>query len=275
MQIPVNMDIGIREIRQLTGFIKETHGVDYTDYTLTSFKRRVERLMSAHKCNFETLLKKLESKDFLEHFIGQVAVGATELFRDPTFWVLLKNIYLTNIFKEQDKVCIWLPMCASGEEFYSLAILLKENGWTQRAEIYLSSLSNENLEKIQKGWMDHNNLDISIKNHVRFQGTSQLSDYFAISGSDVNFDRSLFSNTHFFRQAFDFSNNLPGMHLILFRNQLIYFNSTLQYKTCDLLHGKLAAKGLLALGILEEIDLNVNDKYTALNKEESIYQKKS
>ena len=136
MQIHVNMDIGIREIRQLTGFIKETHGVDYTDYALTSFKRRVERLMSAYKYNFETLLEKLGSKDFLEYFIGQVAVGATELFRDPTFWVLLKNIYLANIFKEQAKVCIWLPMCASGEEFYSLAILLKENGWTQRTEIY-------------------------------------------------------------------------------------------------------------------------------------------
>ena len=269
------MDIGIREIRQLTGFIKQTHGVDYSDYALTSFKRRVERLMSIHKYNFETLLEKLGSKDFLEHFIGQVAVGATELFRDPTFWILLKNIYLANIIKEQTKVRIWLPMCASGEEFYSLVILLKENGWTQRAEIYLSSLSSENLEKIQKGWMDHNNLDISTKNYVRFQGTGLFSDYFATSGSDVSFDRSLFTNTHFFRQEFDFSNNLPDMHLILFRNQLIYFNSTFKYKICDTLHGKLAAKGLLALGILEEIELNVNDKYTALNKDESIYQKKS
>ena len=275
MQIPVNMNIGIREIRQLTGLLKETHGVDYTDYALTSFKRRVERLMSVHNCNFDTLLEKLESKAFLEHFTAQMAVGATELFRDPTFWVLLKNTYLANIFKEQSKVCIWLPMCASGEEFYSLAILLKEYGWTQRTEIYLSSLSNENLEKIQKGWMEYDNLEISIKNYARFQGTSQLSDYFVISESDVVFDHTLFANTHFFKQEFDFSNNLPDMHLILFRNQLIYFNPSLQYRVCDILHDKLAAKGLLALGILERIDQNINNGYVALNKEESLYQKKS
>ncbi len=275
MQTPVNVDIGIRDIRQLTGFIKDTHGVDYTDYALTSFKRRVERLMSIEKCNMETLLKKLESKAFLDHFIGQVAVDATELFRDPTFWILLKNIYITNILKEQSKIRIWLPMCASGEEFYSLAILLKESGWTERAEIYLSGVSDENLEMIRNGWMENNKLEISSKNYVRFQGARQLTDYFKISGDNIVFDRSLLANVHFFKQALDFDANLSPMHLILFRNQMIYFNTALQYKVCDILHGKLATKGLLALGILEEMELNTNNKYIALNKEESIFQKRN
>ncbi len=274
MQIPVSIDIGIREIRQLTSFIKETHGIDYSDYALTSFKRRVERLMILNNYNFETLLKKLESKTFLDHFIGQIAVGATELFRDPTFWILLKNIYLTNILKEQSKVRIWLPMCASGEEFYSLAILLKESGWSQRTEIYISSTSDENLSLIQKGWMESSKLEISSKNYARFQGAGQLTDYFKMSGEHIVFDRSLFVNMHFFKQELDFDNDVAPMHLILFRNQMIYFNSTLQYKICDTLHGKLSTKGLLALGILEEIESNTYNKYIALNKEESIYQKK-
>ncbi len=275
MQTPGSADIGIREVRQLTGFIKETHGSDFTEYALTSFKRRIEHVLESNNFSFETLLKKLESKAFLDRFIGLAAVGATELFRDPTFWVLLKNIYLANIFKEQSKVRIWVPMCASGEEFYSLAILLKENNWTQRSEIYLSSMSDENLTRIRKGWMETNKLEISAKNYARFQGQSQLTDYYKMIGDEVIFDRSLFNNTQTFKQDLNFDNDLPPMHLILFRNQMIYFNPTLQYKVCDILHGKLAAKGLLALGILEEIELNVNNKYIALNKEESIYQKKN
>jgi chemotaxis protein methyltransferase CheR len=275
MQASVSIDIGIREIRQLTGFIKETHGVDYTEYALTSFKRRVESFLVAEKHGLETLLKKLESKDFLDHFTGRIAVGATELFRDPTFWILLKNIYLANILKEQPKARIWLPMCASGEEFYSLAILLKESGWADRAEIYVSSMSNESLEAIKHGWMEHEKLEISTRNYARFQGAGQLTDYFKKAGDDINFDRGLFANTHFFREGLEFDHDLPPIHLILFRNRMIYFNPTLQYKVCDMLYNKLSARGLLALGILEEIELNINSKYAALNKEESIYQRKS
>ena len=275
LSININIDIGIREIRQLTGFIKEKHGVDYTEYALTSFKRRVEGFLIANKFGLDTLLKKLESKEFLDHFMGCIAVSTTELFRDPTFWILLKNIYLSNILKEHSKAKIWLPMCASGEEFYSLAILLKESGWAERAEIFVSSMSNEVLKKIQRGWMQYEKLETSIKNYSRFQGAGQLTDYFKNSDNEISFDRSLFVHTQFFREGLQFDHDLPYMHLILFRNQLIYFTPTLQYKVCDILCNKLTAKGLLALGVLEEMELNINNKYTRLNKEESIYQRKT
>ena len=275
MQESVSIDIGIREIRQLTGMIKEKYGVDYAEYALTSFKRRVEGFLIANKFGIETLFKKLESKEFADHFVGRIAVGTTELFRDPTFWILLKNNYLANVIKEQLKAKIWLPMCASGEEYYSLAILLKECGWAEHAEVYVSCMSNETLEAIQCGWMEYEKIEISTKNYSRFQGTGQLTDYFKNTGNDIAFDRSLFVHTKFFMEGLEFNHELPHMHLILFRNQLIYFNSTLQYKVCDILYNKLTPKGLLALGILEEMDLNINGKYTAMNKEESIYQRKS
>ena len=268
------MDIGIREIRQLTGFIKEKHDVDFNEYTLSSFKRRVENFLIANKYGMDTLLEKLESEEFRDHFVGQIIVGATELFRDPTFWILLKNIYLTNIFKEDGKVNIWLPMCASGEELYSLVILLKENEWIERAEIYVSGISNEMLSSIRNGWMKYEKLEISIKNYSRFQGAGQLTDYLKSSDQDVIFDTTLFVNTHFFKEGLEFNHDLPPMHLILFRNQMIYFIPPLQLRVCDALYNKLDVKGLLALGILEEIDLNTNNKFIALNKEESIYQRK-
>ena len=274
MQTSFTIDIGIREIRQLTGFIKEKYGVDYSEYALTSFKRRVEGFLIANKYSMDMLLKKLESKEYLDHFAGRIAVGATELFRDPTFWILLKNNYLTNILKDYPKVKIWLPFCASGEEYYSLAIMLKESGWADRAEIFVSSMSNETLEAIQRGWMDSEKLEIGTKNYSRFQGTGQLTDYFKKPGSDIAFDKSLLVNTKFFKEGLEFAYEIPHMHLILFRNQLIYFNPNLQHKVCDILANKLTPKGLLALGILEELDLTINSRFTVLNKSESIYQRK-
>ena len=275
MQSINSIDLGIREIRQLTGFIKESHGVDYSEYALTSFKRRVENFLTVNKINCDSLLKKLVTKDYLDHFAGCIAVGVTELFRDPTFWILLKNIYLANILREQQKMRIWLPMCASGEEFYSLAILLKESGWTDKAEIYVSSMSNESLENIKKGRLDNEKLEISAKNYIRFQGAGQLTDYIKKSGDNISIDHSLLSETRFFKEGLEFDHDIPPMNLILFRNQLIYFNSTLQSKLIDILYDKLSVKGLLALGILEEIDLKINNKYIGLNKDESIYQRRS
>ena len=166
-------------------------------------------------------------------------------------------------------------MCASGEEFYSLAILLKESGWAERTDIFVSSMSSETLEAIQRGWMEYEKLEISAKNYSRFQGTGQFTDYYKQTDNQIAFDRSLFANTRFFKEGLELNSEQPPMHLILFRNKLIYFNPTLQYKVCDLMYGKLSAKGLLALGILEEIELNVNTRYSVLNKEESIYQRRN
>jgi len=275
MQTSLNIDVGIREIRQLTSFIRDKHGVDYSDYALTSLKRRVENLLINSKLDVDTLLKKLESKEFLDQFNRRISVSDTEMFRDPTFWILLKNNYITNILKEYSKTRIWMPLCASGEEYYSLAILLKESGWTNSTEVYVSSMSNETLQVIQSGWMENEKLEISAKNYSRFHGgAGQLTDYFKKNGNDIAFDTSLFSNTQFLLGSHSFDRELPHMHLILFRNKMIYFNPGLQYRFCDILHSKLAARGLLALGRLEEIDQN-NAKFTVLNRDESIYQRKS
>jgi len=274
MQDSISIDIGIREIRQLTGIIKDKYGVDYTEYALSSFKRRVEGFLTSKKISMDTLIMKLESKEYLDHFVGRIAVGATELFRDPTFWILLKNNHLAKLINEQPKVKIWLPLCASGEELYSLIILLKESRWIGNTEIFVSCMSNENLEYIKQGRMEYEKFEISTKNYSRFQGSGQLTDYFKISNNTITFDRSLLSQIQFFKDGPDFNHDIPYIHLILLRNQLIYFTPTLQYKVLDKLHGKLAARGILALGILEEIELNTTNKYSLLNKSESVYQRK-
>ena len=165
-------------------------------------------------------------------------------------------------------------MCASGEEYYSLMILLKENKWIDRCEVLVSSLSNKSLEIIKNGSMEYDKLEISTKNYARFQGTLQLTNYFKTVDNTVYFEKSLFTNTKFFKDDFSLTNDYGHVNLILFRNKLIYFTPTLQYKVCEALHNKMTPRGLIALGILEEIDVN-NQKFAVLSKEESIYQRKN
>ena len=272
----VNIDLGIKEIRQITGFIKEKHGLDFGDFAMTALKRRVEGFMSAQKVGMETLMNNLASKDYVDLFASYIVVKDTELFRDPTFWILLKNNYIANIIKEHSRAKIWLPMCASGEEYFSLAILLKESGYFDRVEIVVTSFSNTTLDQIQRGLMESEKLEISTRNYSRFQGISQLSNYSKTQGASVVFDKSLMANTKFYKEDQNFNHDIVHMNLILFRNKMIYFNSTLQYKVCDIMYNKLAPKGLLVLGILEEIDVNSpSNKFAILNKEESIYQRKN
>ena len=270
---PYSIDLGIREIRQITGFIKEKHGVDYNEYALTSLKRRLEGFMISKRYGVDSLLKDLETTEFLDHFMGRIAVSDTELFRDPTFWILLKNNYIANIIKENSRIRIWLPMCASGEEFYSLAILLKECGWADRAEVIVTSQSAEALEKIRRGHMEKEKLEISSKNYARFQGTSQFTNYYKTTNNDIEFDHTMFVNTKFLKDDLEFKQEFTRINLVIFRNKLIYFTSSLQYRVLEAIYNKMAVKGLLTLGILEEVEAN-NSKFALLNKSESIYQRK-
>ncbi len=196
------------------------------------------------------------------------------MFRDPTFWLLLKSTYLPALFETYDNVRIWIPMCASGEEYYSLIILLTESGWIDRSQIYVSSTSETNLDRIKNGWMAGSKMDISAENYNKFQGTRKLNDYCQPLNSDVVFDPSLFANTLFFKQNITFNNQMPSMHLVLLRNQMLYFSETLQYRILETLYEKIIHKGILALGTMEEIAKNTPYRYSVLNKEESIYQKR-
>ena len=268
-----NIDLGIRELRQVSTFIKEKHGLDYSEFSLTAFKRRVESFMVANKYSADVLLKNLESKDFLDHFAAKIAVSETEMFRDPTYWILLKNNYINNIIKERGRIRIWLPLCASGEEYYSLIILLKESGFTEKSEITITSISNESLETIKRGFMEFDKYEISSKNYSRFQGTSQFTNYCKTSGNTATFEKSFFTNTKFIKDDIVSKQDFGHFDLVLFRNKMIYFTTPLQNKVVEMLHSRMAVKGILTLGILEEIE--VTNKFAAIDKKESIYQRKS
>jgi chemotaxis protein methyltransferase CheR len=268
-------ELGIRDIRQINNFIKDMYGVDYGEYALTSYRRRLDDFLNKNRYDINTLLTKLASPDFFDQFIDNVSVSDTEMFRDPTFWIQLKNTHLGSIIdKDARKIKVWLPLCASGEEYYSLAILLKECGWTDKIDVIVTSLSQESLSKIQQGKMPVEKVDVSTRNYGRFQGISQLSNYYKTTTDGVTFDQSLFRNTRFLKDDLSFKQEFGHASVVIFRNKLIYFTTALQNRVCDMIHGKIFARGILALGTLEELDAT-NTKFVPINKSESIYQRKS
>ncbi|MCK5367364.1 MAG: protein-glutamate O-methyltransferase CheR, partial [Cyclobacteriaceae bacterium] len=130
-------EIHIIDIRKLTEIIKTKYGYDFTDYAISSFKRRILRIMELYKfISVDALAKKIgDDPVFFEEFISEITVNVTEMFRDPSFWRVLRDKIIPNILLNNKRVTVWHAGCSSGEEVYSMAILLKEMGILESSKI--------------------------------------------------------------------------------------------------------------------------------------------
>lgn len=274
MALGNNVELGIREVRQVSNSLREKFGVDYSEYALTSFRRRIENILRADGCTLDTLLSTIGVGDRLDSFMGRIAVETTEIFRDPTYWVLLKTKYIQQFLTEGKKPRIWLPMLASGEELYSLLIIMKEAGWLGKIDVTVSTVSDYNLKTIKSGRVTREKLEMSNRNFPRIMPVGKMEDYFAKAGDDMIFDSALMANVNFIKQDLNFNVDLPLQNMILFRNQFIYYIPMRQRKVAKILYDKLAVRGVLTLGVMEELDSTVQTKFLALNKAEGIYQKR-
>ena len=153
-------DIEIADLRRLTSFVKEKFNYDFRDYAMSSFKRRIKRIIELYKFkSINSLIEKLErSPGFFDEFVSEITVNVTEMFRDPTFWIALRDHILPNIMLNHDKINIWHAGCSSGEEVYSLAILLQEMGVLEKARITATDIDTAIIERAKKG-------EVNLKNN--------------------------------------------------------------------------------------------------------------
>src|SRR6478609_1793993 len=120
-------DFGLNEIKKVTQIARERYGYDFSNYAISSFKRRLERIIEIKRLNtIENLIAKIENDELKkEEFLNEITVNVTEMFRDPSFWIQIKTI-ISTLLQQQNKIKIWHAGCSSGEEVYSMLILLKE-----------------------------------------------------------------------------------------------------------------------------------------------------
>ncbi len=271
-------ELGIVDIREIIRLIKSLYNYDFSTYALTSFKQRLERVMKLYALgSLDSFMRKIqEDADFFDTFLYELTVSSTEMFRDPSLWRWLReDFFPRQIDTNAGKFKIWLPLCVSGGELYSLAILLHEMGLSDKVQIFASCFSNKSIDLIRGGSYDVKKIEISEENYKRFNGFKELSAYYKPEKDYVVRNSGLIEHVEFKKLNINFDSAPQNIKLILFRNTLIYYNPALQEKTLQVLYSSLSVSGHLILGIREKIPgLGTSRDFEFVNEAESVYRKK-
>jgi chemotaxis protein methyltransferase CheR len=271
----VVQDIDIADLKKITELIQGKYGYDFRNYAMSSFKRRMLRILELKNLTVESLLKKLtEQPAFIEEFLDELTVNVTEMFRDPGFWRILRDEIIPGILLNHKSFKIWHAGCSSGEEVLSMAILLKEMGIHNDVQLFATDLDINILEKAKLGTYPIKNMELNEKNYIRFEGKKSLKDYYKEENGKAVFDKDLMQNVTFRKHDLVLGEIFNKFDLILCRNVMIYFNQSLQNEVLKKFHEGLFKYGYLAIGSKESlIWCDVASKFLVENNEEKVYKK--
>ncbi|WP_332918883.1 protein-glutamate O-methyltransferase CheR [Persicobacter psychrovividus] len=269
-------EIDISDLRKLTEYIKTNGNYDFTNYAMSSFKRRVVRVLELYKLeSVDHLIEKFRTEQtFMEVFLTEITVNVTEMFRDPSFWRHLRDDVVPNLLLNHKSINIWHAGCSSGEEVFSMAILLKEANLLDRVRIYATDLDHKIIAKAKKGRYTIKNMELNRKNYVRFQGSTEFDQYYKEENGFAVLDPSLIDQVTFRVHDLVQGPVFNKFDLVLCRNVMIYFNQNLQNVVLNKLHESLFNYGYLAVGSKESlIWCDIANKFIVVNNEEKIYKK--
>ena len=269
-------DIDIADLKRISELIYQKYNYDFRNYAMSSFKRRVLRILELKKLSVEALIKKLnESPVFINEFLDELTVNVTEMFRDPSFWRIMREEIIPAIMLNHRQFKIWHAGCSSGEEVVSMCIMLKEMGLLHDVQIIATDLDVNILDKAKQITYPAKNMELNEKNYIRFQGTaSSLKEYYKEENGNVVFDKNLLTNVQFRKHDLVLGEVFNKFDLVLCRNVMIYFNQTLQNEVLKKFHESLFKYGYLAIGSKESlIWCDYANRFIVVNNEEKLYKK--
>lgn len=264
--------------KQVDGLIHNIfahYGYDFREYSRASILRRIERFISNHHIKDLEALQLAIFNDayFFEKFLQELTVNVTEMFRDPSFFLALRKKVLP-MLSTYPHIKIWDAGCSSGEELFSLAILLKEEGLLKRCKIYATDINQKVLKQAREGVFSAKNIAAYTAGYYASGGKEAFSDYFSSNYGSLKFDASLIKGVTFYPHNLSSDFSFNEFNLIICRNVLIYFNRNLQERVLSLFDDSLVSLGYLALGKKESIYLsNIGKKYEYVDKDNRIYRK--
>jgi chemotaxis protein methyltransferase CheR len=251
------------------------HGYDFRNYAKASLKRRVRELARSFGFDHisDMIPRLLHDLDFMEQVVPKLSVPVTEMFRDPAVFFALRRQVLP-ILASYPRINIWQAGCATGEEVYSLAILLKEEGLYDRARIYATDINDQALSKAEDGVFSlHNLKDFSV-NYLKAGGQRSLSDYYHAAYGHARMDQSLKENMVFARHNLASDGIFCEVNMIICRNVLIYFDRILQNKVLKLFLDSLVRQGFLCLGHRETLQFSdVSQEFITVDEDHRLYRK--
>lgn len=278
--------IELDEIDIIIKTLKDVVGYDFSEYSIKSFSRRIEKILEDNSLSISGLVDKIKTgdKNYIESIIQEITVNTTELFRTPPIWHSLRYRILSK-YENADRIDIWHAGCSTGQEVYSMAILLNEIGLLEKAHLYASDINSKAIEKAKKGIYTYRfnveylqNFDeVLRKNPYNFEEYMNVpySKYLDIDQAKdtMKVKDFLKKNITFKKQDFVKRQNIfsKKFDIIMCRNVLIYFNLSLQSKTINFFYDNIDFPGYLILGQHESILGNDAMKF---HKKHLYYSKK-
>jgi chemotaxis protein methyltransferase CheR len=261
------MEVVAKDIQNFQKAVRDHTDYDFSDYSPTSLQRRLNRILLELDMNMDLLVQRMQQEtDFADMIMRKITVHTTELFRDPQVWKTIKHELLPAL-SAQPTIRIWHPGCSTGQEVYSMLILLDGLGLLEKSEVYGSDLHQEVIDAARQGRYKYRFNQIYLENFDRVmlngEGTFSWSQkkhwkkYFHIdeTGDSIQMTDFLREKPVYKKLDLVKDSNLFLVHfdLIVCRNVIIYFNAELQNRVFGLFHSNLKDHGSLLLGVHESI----------------------
>ncbi|RKQ18318.1 protein-glutamate O-methyltransferase CheR [Oceanobacillus bengalensis] len=263
------------EIELFLQGIYDWYGYDYRDYAYQSIRRRIWHRVEAEKVSsiLELLDKVLHDTSCVQRLMADFSINVTEMFRDPLFFGQFRE-KVVPLLRTYPSIRIWHAGCSTGEEIYSMAILLKEEGLYDKTKIYATDINADVLKIAKNGYYPLDNMKKYTSNYLQAGGKDAFSAYYTATNNGVRFNPCLTKNVVFAQHNLVTDRSFNEFHVIICRNVLIYFNKTLQAKVHQLFYESLGMFGILGLGDKETIAYtNQADHYKELSGKHKLYQK--
>ncbi|OGQ97165.1 MAG: chemotaxis protein CheR [Deltaproteobacteria bacterium RIFOXYD12_FULL_57_12] len=264
------------EIDLLLESVYRRYGYDFRSYARASIERRIRQFLADSGCASvsEMIPKILHDREFFSRLARYFSISVTEMFRDPSVYRAVRE-KVVPLLRTWPHFKVWHAGCATGEEVYSLAIVLQEEGVYARATIYATDFNDEVLERAREGIYETAKLQEATKNYQQAGGKGSFSEYYHARYDAAAMDGSLKERIVFSSHNLASDSVFGEMHLVFCRNVLIYFNRDLQNRALGLFTESLVHGGFLCLGAKEDLRFTeVSDRYEVVDLKARIYKKK-
>ncbi|GGJ83401.1 CheR family methyltransferase [Pseudomonas matsuisoli] len=264
------------ELKLLIEAIYLRYSYDFRDYAMASMKRRVVQAVRALECHSVSELqgRVLHEPDTFMAVLQYLTIPVSEMFRDPEYYRALRE-QVVPLLRTYPSLNIWIAGCSTGEEVYSMAILLEEEGLLSRAHIYATDINPRSLEKARQGVYATDSVRLFTENYQRSGGKHSFSDYYTAAYDAVLMDKRLRERVTFADHSLATDSVFAETQFISCRNVLIYFNRGLQDRAVGLFHESLGHRGFLGLGSKESLDFGQHaGAFEPIARAERIFRKR-
>jgi chemotaxis protein methyltransferase CheR len=247
--------VSVLEAKSVITAIYEQYGYDISGFAMSSLRLRIGRFLTEHSLLYPDVLisRIMDDPGFLDLFISEIVTGSPDLFRDPDLWIELRDNLLPGMLKEHKEFEILVPSSVTGDELYSMAILLRESGLNGKIRLHATCLNNAMIENIRRGILSQARHKTSQDNYRIFNPEGNLDEYIFHYEGRIHRSAELLKNIRFQVKAPSALSPNNRTRLILFRNRMIYVNQATKTRILSSISERMSPGAYLILGIRESL----------------------